>query len=727
MPEYQIQQSTTAYPLVFLMVLSSDHITGATGLSPTVTISKSGGAFASPSGAVSELANGWYKVAGSATDTSTLGPLILHATAATADPTDTTYEVVAYNPQDSVHLGLTSLPNTAVTTNASLLTSGTGTDQLSVSAGKTLLQATQTGVTIPTVATVTNQLTAAAIATGVWQDATAGDFTASGSIGKSLFTTGNAPGTTSGIALVSSLPSAAPTAAAVATAVWTDTTGSDFTTSGSIGKSLAPATLGTSPGSAGGFFIAGTNAATTITSSSGNALTLSSTGSNGIGMAVSGNGSGAGIKATGGATGSGVYALGGSTSGAGLQALAGASGSNGALFGGISAYDITLSGDGLLSGSLTGDVQGKILGGGSSSITGLGVYANTVQWLSSVVVPPNVSGVPIVDVGYSKGTASVGTAGYFGLDWSAIHSPTSGVSLSNTTVGVATSVTNQVTANVTDINGVSCASVTTVSAYIGTTTAFTFDGNGAVKADIVDIAGSALNTSSAQIGVNVVNIAGTASAGAAGAVAIDWAHVENATSTVGLSGTTIGGVTNLTNAPTAGDFTATMKSSLNASTPASITGSVGSVAGNVGGSVASVTGAVGSVTGNVGGSVASVTGAVGSVTGLNASGLSATLLSSGVFTTAALANAPSSGGSVIASGTLQSGTASVVVLASGSPSEDGWATGNLITLTLSGVSETRSIVEYNGSTKAASLNIPLQAIAPSSSTTYVISTVRSST
>lgn len=101
-------------------------------------------------------------------------------------------------------------------------------------------------------------------------------------------------------------------------------------------------------------------------------------------------------------------------------------------------------------------------------------------------------------------------------------------------------------------------------------------------------------------------------------------------------------VTNLTNAPTSGDFTAvmktslnaatpvatlsgdfsaTMKTSLNASTPASITGAVGSVAGNVVGSVGSVLGAVGSVTGAVGsvagnvggnviGSVASVTAGV---------------------------------------------------------------------------------------------------------------------
>lgn len=79
--------------------------------------------------------------------------------------------------------------------------------------------------------------------------------------------------------------------------------------------------------------------------------------------------------------------------------------------------------------------------------------------------------------------------------------------------------------------------------------------------------------------------------------------------------------TNLTNAPTAGDLTAAMKTSVTtaatAATPiaASVTGNVG---GNVTGSVGSVVGAVGSVTGAVGsvtGAVGSVTGAVGSVTG----------------------------------------------------------------------------------------------------------------
>lgn len=45
-------------------------------------------------------------------------------------------ELTGWDNQDGVHGGLTALPNTAVTTNASLLTSGTGTDQLSVTSGR---------------------------------------------------------------------------------------------------------------------------------------------------------------------------------------------------------------------------------------------------------------------------------------------------------------------------------------------------------------------------------------------------------------------------------------------------------------------------------------------------------------------------------------------------------------------------------------------------------------
>lgn len=119
---YLLKQSQTARPLLFLLVDSTDHVTGKTGLSPTVTLSKNGAAFGAPSGAVTELSSGWYKVAGNATDTATLGPLLLHATGAAADPSDVEFEVVAFDPEDSVRLGLTALPNVAAGANGGLPT-----------------------------------------------------------------------------------------------------------------------------------------------------------------------------------------------------------------------------------------------------------------------------------------------------------------------------------------------------------------------------------------------------------------------------------------------------------------------------------------------------------------------------------------------------------------------------------------------------------------------------
>lgn len=75
-------------------------------------------------------------------------------------------------------------------------------------------------------------------------------------------------------------------------------------------------------------------------------------------------------------------------------------------------------------------------------------------------------------------------------------------------------------------------------------------------------------------------------------------------STTNITAGTITTVTNLTNAPTNGDFTATMKTSIGTAVAAS---AVASVTGNVGGNVV---GSVGSVTGNVGGNV---TGSIGSL------------------------------------------------------------------------------------------------------------------
>lgn len=137
-----VQQSTTQLALKFFLVLSSDHLSPATGKTPTVTISKEGAAFGSPAGAVSEIANGWYKVAANATDTNTLGEILLHATEASSDNCDMiAAEVVAFNPQDAwlgilaaangVETGMTvlqALRLIASTTGGKLSGAGTGTE-----------------------------------------------------------------------------------------------------------------------------------------------------------------------------------------------------------------------------------------------------------------------------------------------------------------------------------------------------------------------------------------------------------------------------------------------------------------------------------------------------------------------------------------------------------------------------------------------------------------------
>lgn len=132
---YFLKSSSTAKPLLFLMIDSTDHLSGKTGLTPTVTISKNGAAFAAPAGAVTELANGWYKCAGNATDTDTLGPLVLHATASGADPVDDTFTVVAYDPDDTVRAGLTALPNAVANAANGLITNGSASGQLNVNSG----------------------------------------------------------------------------------------------------------------------------------------------------------------------------------------------------------------------------------------------------------------------------------------------------------------------------------------------------------------------------------------------------------------------------------------------------------------------------------------------------------------------------------------------------------------------------------------------------------------
>lgn len=227
---YLLKSSSTAKPLLFLMVDSADHLSPKTGLSPTVTISKNGAAFASPAGAVTELANGWYKVAGNATDTATVGPLVLHATGSGADPTDEQYNVVAFDPDSATSLGLSNL-DAAVTSRMATYTQPTGF--LAATFPGTV--ASPTNITAGTITTVTNltnaptsgDLTATmktSVANAVWNEAQSGHTTA-GTFGKYVD------------AAISGVSTGGISAGDIATAVWQDlTAGSDFSTVGSVGK-----------------------------------------------------------------------------------------------------------------------------------------------------------------------------------------------------------------------------------------------------------------------------------------------------------------------------------------------------------------------------------------------------------------------------------------------------------------------------------------------------------
>jgi hypothetical protein len=96
-----IKQSTTRNLMVFLTD-STDHVTGLTGATLTIALSKNGAAFGAITPVVTERGDGWYSLAMTTSHTDTLGDLVLHITAASADPIDLREQVFALLPGDSV-------------------------------------------------------------------------------------------------------------------------------------------------------------------------------------------------------------------------------------------------------------------------------------------------------------------------------------------------------------------------------------------------------------------------------------------------------------------------------------------------------------------------------------------------------------------------------------------------------------------------------------------------
>lgn len=159
--------------------------------------------------------------------------------------------------------------------------------------------------------------------------------------------------------------------------------------------------------------------------------------------------------------------------------------------------------------------------------------------------------------------------------------------------------TDRLDTNTTHINDVAASSVTTIAAVLGTTSAPTIT-SGRVNADITHIATAAVSTSTAQLGVNVVNFGGSAGTFASGRPAVNASY--------------IGGV------PVTATTSITFPSTC---TVATTTGAVGSVTGNVGGNV---TGSVGSIATN---GIAATSIATGAIT--------ATKFAAGAIDAAALA------------------------------------------------------------------------------------------
>lgn len=220
-------------------------------------------------------------------------------------------------------------------------------------------------VSIATVTTVTNQLTAAAIATGVWQDATAGDFTTANSIGKALY---------------------------IANVV---------------------------PGGAGGHFISGSNAGTTTfaaltvtgaTTLTGNVvlsdgLTISapSTG-NRAGLDITGNGTGAAVKLAAGATGKGIAIT--TTAGDGLSILPTAGSAIVATGNGTSKHGIIATGgtagtsDGatFVAGSGGVDLRANITGNLIGTVSTLTTYTGNTPQTGDAFLRIGAAGVSLTAI-----------------------------------------------------------------------------------------------------------------------------------------------------------------------------------------------------------------------------------------------------------------------------------------------------------------------------------------
>ncbi len=171
-------RQSTAIIVTVGPVLDADGVAVTGGVVADFTISKNGAAPAAlnASATLTHRAVGFYSLSLTATDVNTVG----------------TAEIVINDTVNACPMKEIQVVEEAVY-DALFAASANG---FAGAAGASTV--TFSNTSIATVTTVTNQLTAAAIATGVWQDATAGDFTTASSIGKALYIANIVPGASGG-------------------------------------------------------------------------------------------------------------------------------------------------------------------------------------------------------------------------------------------------------------------------------------------------------------------------------------------------------------------------------------------------------------------------------------------------------------------------------------------------------------------------------------------------
>lgn len=151
MPYMGHLKQSTAVNKTILMIDSSDHITGKTGLAAGITkyLTKAAGTPAATTITTTELdstnVKGIYKLAFADSDVDTLGDFQLHLTATGADPADYWWRVSTYLPGEAATLqadqavNTTKFGGTTVTARdigaSVLLSSGSGTGQLDFTSG----------------------------------------------------------------------------------------------------------------------------------------------------------------------------------------------------------------------------------------------------------------------------------------------------------------------------------------------------------------------------------------------------------------------------------------------------------------------------------------------------------------------------------------------------------------------------------------------------------------